>query len=84
MVKIQGSHPEAWAHYQIREPHPPSVSCHTVVAPRCCDAESYATRISNTSWVTRGGQVSAELPDQDRLGKRIWPPTSKKTAIKTV
>ena len=29
----------------------------------CCDAESSATRISDTSRVPHGGQVSAELPD---------------------
>ena len=41
----------------------PLVSCHTVVAVSYCDAESYATVISNTSRVTHGGRVSAELPD---------------------
>ena len=42
---------------------PPSVGCHTVVAACCCDVESYATGISNTSRVIDGGQASAELPD---------------------
>ena len=35
--------------------------------------------ISNTRRVTHGGQVSAELPDQDRLGRRTWPLTSENT-----
>ena len=43
-----------------------------------CDSESFATGISNTSRATLGGQVSAELPDYDRLGRRNWPPNSKK------
>ena len=47
----------------VREPHSPSVSCHTMVVACCYDADSYATRISNTSRVTHGGQVSMELPD---------------------
>ena len=41
-----------------------------LVAACCYDAESYATSISNIKWVTHGGQVSAELPDQDTLGRR--------------
>ena len=45
----------------------------------CCDAESYATGISNASRVTHGAQVSGQLPDQDRLGRRTWLPTSKRT-----
>ena len=49
-----------------------------VAAVCCCDSESYATGISDTDRVTHGGQVSAEIPDQDRLGRRTWPPTSKK------
>ena len=53
----------AWVHVPVREPHHSSVSCHTVVAACCRDAERSATRISNTSRVTHGGQVSAELPD---------------------
>ena len=54
----------AWVCFLVREPHHPSVGCHTVVAACCCcDAESYATGISNTSRVTHGGQVSVKLPD---------------------
>ena len=56
----------------------PPVGCHTVVAACCCDAESYATRVSKTSRVTPGGQVSVELPDSERLGRRTWPPISEK------
>ena len=37
------------------------VGCHTVVAVCCCDAESYATSISNTARVTHGGYISAKL-----------------------
>ena len=43
-----------------------------------CDAESYATDISNTSRIPHGKQVSVELLDQDRPTRRIWPPTSEK------
>ena len=42
--------------------------------------ESYATGISNTSRVTHGRQVSAELPDKYRLGRRTWPDFLKKLA----
>lgn len=49
-------------HLLVREPCHPSIDCHTVVAAGYCDAESYATAISDTSRVTHGGQVSAELP----------------------
>ena len=49
--------------FPVREPHHPSVGCHTVVAACCCGAESYVTGISNTGRVTNGGLVSAELPD---------------------
>ena len=54
-----------WVHFPVRGPHHLSVGCHTVVVVCCCDAESYATGISNTSRVTHGGQVSAELSDKD-------------------
>ena len=40
-----------------------SVSCHSVAAACCCDAESYATSISDTDRVTYGQQFSVELPD---------------------
>ena len=61
----------ARVHFPVGEPQDASVSCHTVVAACCCDPESYVISISNTSRVTHGGQVSAELPDSDRLGRRI-------------
>ena len=48
----------------------------------CCDAESYATGISNTSRVTHGGQALAERPNEDRLGRRTWPPTSEEIGHK--
>ena len=64
--------------FLIREAHHPSVSCHTVAAVCRCDAESDATGISNTSRVTHDRQVSVELPDYDRLGRRTWPHTSEK------
>ena len=44
MVKI-------WArvHFPVKETHHPSDSCHTMAATCCCDAESYATDISDAS-----------------------------------
>ena len=53
----------AWVRFLVREPHSPSVCCHTMVAVCCRDAESYATGVSNRSRVSHGGQVSVELPD---------------------
>ena len=52
--------------------------CQLSYSACCCDAESYTTSILNTNRVTHGGQVSLELPDWDRLGRRIWPSTSEK------
>ena len=52
----------AQVHFLIKEPYHLSVGCDTVAAVCCCDAESYATSISDTSSVTHDGQVSAELP----------------------
>ena len=49
--------------FLVKEPRHPSVSCHTVAAACCCDAESCDTDNSNASRVTHGGQVSAELLD---------------------
>ena len=62
VVKIWHSHTVAQVHFQVRETHHLSVGCHIVVAVCCCDAESYAACISNTSRVTQGGL--------DRLGRR--------------
>ena len=62
-VKIGSSHCRGLGLCPGQETTPPSVSSHIVVAACCCDAESYATGISNTSSVPHGGQVSAELPD---------------------
>ena len=61
----------------VREPNHLSIGCHTAVAACGYDAESSATGISNTSKVIHDGQVSAELPDYDRLGRRTWPLSSK-------
>ena len=47
VVKIQCSHCCGCVCFLIREQHHPSVGCHTVAALCCCDAESYATGISN-------------------------------------
>ena len=63
VVKIHCSHHCGWGSFLLRQPQHPSVGCHTVVAACCCDTESYATGISNTSMVIHGGQVSVELPD---------------------
>ena len=41
-----------------------TLGCHTLVVACFCDAQSYATGISNTSRVTHGGQGLAELPDK--------------------
>ena len=43
IVKIQCSHCHSLRSFPVREPHHPSVGCHTVVTGYCCDAESYAT-----------------------------------------
>ena len=69
----------ARVHFLVREPHHPSVGYHTVASACCCDAESRATDVSYTSRVTHGGQISVELPDQDRPGRRTWPPISRTT-----
>ena len=63
VVKIRSLIAVAQVRLWVREPHHPSVGRHTVAAVCCYDAESYAADISNTSRATRGGQVSAELPD---------------------
>ena len=52
VVRIPHSHPHTLVYFMVREPHHSSVGCRTVAAACCCDAESYATRISNTSRVT--------------------------------
>ena len=66
VVKIQCSHQYGPSSFPVRDPQHPSVGCHTVAAACCCDAESYAPSISNTSRVTHGGQVSAFRPRQTR------------------
>ena len=63
VMKIQCSHHVAQVSFPVRDPHHPPFGCQTVAVHCCYDAESYATRISNTSKVTHGGQVSVELPD---------------------
>ena len=47
-------------------------TCELSYCGSCCDAESYPTGISN--------EVSAELPDSDRLGGRSWHPLQEKLA----
>ena len=61
VVKIGHSHHFNLCSFLVQELHPLSVGCHTVAAASYCDAESYAISISNTSRITQGGQVSAEL-----------------------
>ena len=78
MVKIGALTTMVWVRVLVREPQHPSAICHTVAAVCCCEAESSANGISDTSRVTHGGQVSGELPDYYRLGGRTWPPTSKR------
>ena len=53
------------SHFCARGSSPGPGTCQLshVAAACCCDAESYATGVSNTSRVTHGGQVSVELPD---------------------
>ena len=51
----------ARVHFLVREPHPLSISCHTVVTACCCDAESSATGISNTSRVPHGVSRASRL-----------------------
>ena len=77
MVKIRCSHHLSLCLFSTLGTTPQSVSCHTVAAACCCDTESYACRISNTSRVPHGGQIS-ELPDYATLGRRTWPPLPKK------
>ena len=63
----------------FRKTHSPSVGCHTVAAVCCCDAESNATHISNTSRVPHGGQIFQwSFQSKEKLGRRTWPPTSEK------
>ena len=69
------SSPQAPVCFPVREPHHPFVGCHTLAAASCYDAESYVIGISHTSRVTHGGQFSAVFTDQERLGRRTWPPT---------
>ena len=63
MVKIGRPHQRGLGSFPGQGSTHPTVGCHSVVAAYCCDAESCATGISNSSRVTRGGQVSAELPE---------------------
>ena len=63
VVKIWCSHGHSSNSFPGRRTTPLSLGCHTVAVVCFRDAESYATSISNTSRVTYGGQVSAELPD---------------------
>ena len=63
MDKSLCSYHRAQVHFSVKEPHYLSVGCYTVAAVRCCDTESYATGISNTSRLTHGRQVSARLLD---------------------
>ena len=63
MVKKWYSHQRGLGLFLVREQLCPSVGCHPVAAACCCDAESYAMGISNSSRVTHGTQVSVELPD---------------------
>ena len=75
MLRFGALTTSAQVHFPVREPHHPSVGCHTVAAGCCCYPESYVLQIPA---VTHGGQVSAELPDKGRLGRRTWPHTSRK------
>ena len=75
VVKIQCSHSCVPGSLPGREPHHPSVGCHTEVTACCCDAESCATGISNTNRVTHGGQVS---------GSRLRHSRKKDLAMKTL
>ena len=43
LVEIPSLTTMAQVRFPVREPHHPSVSCQTVAAACCCDAESYAT-----------------------------------------
>ena len=53
----------AWVRFPVRETQHTSVGCHAAAVVCGYDAESYATGISNTSRVTRGGQDLVEHPD---------------------
>ena len=49
VAKIWYSHRHGLGLFPSRGTTPLSVGCHTVAAACCCDTESYATGISNTS-----------------------------------
>ena len=63
MVKIRHSRPCGLGSFPGQGTTHQFVCWYPVVAARYLDAESNAAGISNNSRVTRGGQVSAELPD---------------------
>ena len=55
MVKIGCCHPQDPGLHPGQGTTPPVCHCHTVAAACCCDAESSATGVSNTTGVTHGG-----------------------------
>ena len=83
MAKIGRSHWHGPGSFPNRGATHLSVGCHTVVAACCCDAESNASGISNTTRVTHGEQVSVELPDYDEE-EGPGHPLVKKMAMKTL
>ena len=62
VVKIQRSHRRGLSSFPVGN-HRTHLSVVILWQLCCCDAESYATKISNTSRMTHAGQVSAELLD---------------------
>ena len=75
MIKILPSHPSDPGSFPGRGTTPHFCRCHTVVAARCCDAESAATGISNK----QGHPRWTGFNGASRLVRRTWPPTSKRT-----
>ena len=72
VVKIQCSHRCSLGSFPSQGTTPPACRCHTVATACCCDAESYATNISNTSSsrVIHGEQVSVESSRLTQIRKK--------------
>ena len=69
VVDIWCSHHHGLGSFPTQGTIPPSVGCHTVVSACCCDAESYATGISNTSRLIHGPKSSIHFSGASSLRK---------------
>ena len=85
MVKTWCSHLSGLGSFPSQGSTPPVFDCHAMAAACCCDAESWATGITNSSRVTRGGQVQWSF--QTKVDWEEGPPgrsLPKKLAMKTL